>query len=171
MPTIYQVTQSRKQYAIERRAWVKARNKQADKLLASLGLRMVVSRSDDRPPAWEDGKDHNKAHGIHYYVTIEKWIDNNRLAPVAFLAFDFWGSIADREASEAHPAGPIPADRAGMLDCLRSDASMPDTAGEVYQEFGEMRPSQAEAIAAHGRKVRAFFTADELEKLREFAEA
>lgn len=48
-----------------------------------------------------------------------------------------------------------------ILACVSSDMSCPTDADEVHAEFGDMRPSQAEAIAAHARKLQAFFTEEE----------
>ena len=102
-------------------------------------------------------------HGFRYVVTIAR---TNGQA----LEFDFWGSIADRQKaieSRSKLAGKVNAPALDAYDVLAGLDASPLEADEVYAEFGGMKPSRAEEIAAFNRKVRAFFTDAELEALAE----
>ena len=122
-------------------------------MLDEMGIRVVVERSDNRPPTWADGK----SHGKHYRVTVSRYIDGE-LVNVAPLRFDYWGSKRDSDL-EVEPT------REDVLICIASDSSFPQTADGVYSEFGEMKPSQAHAIAKWAVRLTAWFTPAELEEL------
>jgi hypothetical protein len=158
---------------------------QAAEFLARFGFTLSIElRTPETCPPW--GNDGDKRgglsgckrcgtiHGREYLVTLTgapKDAENAarwRFRPS--LAFPYWGAHADRPDLDTygwtkkgrgkHPSA------YDVLACLASDSSGPETPDEVVEEFGDMKPSRAIAIAEHGRKVRAFFTEAELEALQ-----
>lgn len=145
-----------------------------------LGLVVWISRGDsDRCPEWDAGDKRGtcvecaSTHGDHYTVKVK-----NRLG--AKVTFDFWGSYADSKAAQV--AGAYrnsrktvkPAKRPTIYDvlsCFVSDASIPETADEVVEEFGAMKPSRALSIAESGIKARAFFACYPEAEMQELQEA
>ena len=123
-------------------------------MLDEMGIRVVVERSDNRPPTWADGK---SVHGRHYLVTVSRYIDGE-FVNVAPLRFDYWGSKRDSDLK-------VEPTREDVLICIASDSSCPQTADEVYSEFGEMLPSQAQTIAEWAVRLTEWFTPAELEEL------
>ena len=126
-------------------------NAHANEIAAKLGLKVNIQTSViQTPPEW--GKD--SPHGIKYYVTIRKGDTASK------IRFPFWDSLHNQQQGKKPTVYDI-------LACVSSDLSMPQTADEVYSEFGEMKPSRAETIAAWSRKLNEFFTPAEAEALSE----
>lgn len=130
-------------------------------------------------------------HGDKYRVTIKR---SGRNGAGASISFDYWASWADCNVEITGPmvGSALAFKKAGLdtysshkyhvgdivrkqhkpsvysiLTCVSSDLNNPTDADAVHAEFGEMKPSQAEAIAAHARKLQAFFTEEERELLSE----
>lgn len=121
-------------------------------------------------------------HGDKFRVTIKR---TGRTGPGSSFSFDFWASWSDCYATVAELERMTVLQRKAkgapqygwqsehgshvvklkhtpneydILSCVGSDVNGYTDADEVYHEFGEMPPSRAEAIAAHTRKLQAFFT-------------
>jgi hypothetical protein len=114
-------------------------------------------------PPWEgreersrySSRDCGRIHGDLYYATIRREHDER-----ASITFDFWNSQSDSDKGGAPGYYNI-------LASVSSDAQGPTTADEVYAEYGDMKPSQAEAVAAFARRLQRFFTEAEREALAE----
>lgn len=124
----------------------------AEKFLADHGLTFRATLSDSKPAQWEPS-------GHHYRVTI-----TGKGRPR--LVFDFWGSVADMQA------GKHKIDACSVLSCVASDIHTPDNFEEFCSEYGY----DADSIKARqtftrsnrfARRLRAFFTAEEIKALRE----
>lgn len=126
-------------------------------------------------PAWvEDGNSgsHTYPHGLRYRVTLSR--DGK-----ADLGFDFWASIADREAIErvrkantyidaeakrkAAQAKPTAYD---VLACISSDIYCPDNFADFCDEYGydeDSRKAYAtwERCSKFAKELREFFATDE----------
>lgn len=125
-------------------------DKHAQEVADKLGLKVAIHEAEKQtPPGW--GKD--SPHGIKYNVTLTK-------ASGGKLRFPFWGSQYDMERGEDVSVYDV-------LACVASDLLSPQTADEVYNEYGEMKPSAAERIAKWSRELNAFFTPAEAEALAE----
>ena len=134
---------------------------QGQKFLDAYGFSLKVAFKGDRCPPWEAGQ---CVHGDRYRITIRRRWSNpvSSLNVGKSISFDFWGSQADMLANKR----PTPYD---VLACISSDAHAPTDPDEVGEEFGEMRPSQATAIARFAARLQAFFTEEELEALSEIS--
>lgn len=126
-------------------------NQNAKAIAGKLNLKVAIQTSViQTPPDW--GKD--SPHGIKYYVTIRKGDTTSK------IRFPFWDSLHNEQQGKKPSVYDV-------LACVASDLSMPQTADEVYSEFGEMKPSQCGTIAAWARKLNEFFTEAEREALSE----
>lgn len=123
---------------------------QAQRFLDKFNLTLKAAFKGDKCPPWDDSK---HIHGDRYRVTIKR---QNRQS----ISFDFWNSLSDKQDGKRPTAYDV-------LSCIGSDAQMPTDPDEVVEEMGEMKPSQAIAVAKFAKKLQAFFTEDELEKLAE----
>lgn len=130
-------------------------HKQATEFLAKHNLAVDIRRTEvQTSPSWNRGK----PHGMRYWVTVYS-IPGSVRAP-SELSFEFWDSVNNKQRGLKPHAYDI-------LTSLSSAMSSPDTADGVYAEFGDMKPSQCQEIADFGRKVREFFSADEMTDLSE----
>ena len=125
---------------------------QAEQFLAEHGLVIRTAFKGDKCPAWEEGNLH--IHGDRYRVTIK------RITSGPSISFDFWNSQRDKE-EDAGLTG------YSVLAAINSDAYSPTDPDEVAAEYGDMKPSQAIAIARFAKRLQTFFTEDELEALAE----
>lgn len=145
----------------------------------------------DRMRTRMDCADCGTVHGDKFRVTIRR-----KGTKGAALHFDFWASWSDCnttagqarkmnfEERKARHIVLLPSQLAHMADYERikcqhkpsvydvlcsvsSDLSMPTEADDVAEEFGDMKPSQAERIARHARNLQAFFTEAERSQLAE----
>ena len=135
---------------------------QASEFLAKFELTLEVRQAAfDTCPQWDetDCKHGKHSHGHKYNVRFGR-SGRPFLGQKPTLDFDFWGSQNDAEKHK-RPS------QYDVLACVGSDVNMPTTADEVVAEFGDMKPSQAQATADHARKLRAFFTDNEREALAE----
>jgi hypothetical protein len=148
--------------------------KQAKDFLERFGLEFQATKHpNQKAPNWEDASKARQnwseverkhvASGFRYLVTITKKDGQS-------VEFDFWGSIDARVKAVRNGFGGVTMQHPTAYDvlaCISGDASAPDDADEVAAEFGIVKPSQALAIVEFGRKLRAFFTQEELEALSE----
>lgn len=145
-------------------------DKQAKDFLERFGLsfRATVAPEDfQRPAPWSDGK----KSGLLYRVTISRTKN-----PACRIAFDFWGSIHDREIIELgenliRMAKAKPSAYA-VLAHIACDAPDVGDFDEFCRVFGEDHDSRRafatwERVRLHSKKLRGFFTAEELEALAE----
>ncbi len=143
----------------------------------NIGIEIYRDAAQDCPP-WSSGKKTACAcggiHGAKYQVRLyrfnpdDRWLDHMRkYKATSTYACDFWNSHAD--ANHETPSGtrtPIKPNAFDILECLVSDASMPDHADDVASELGgDMPPSQCQAIAEQAHKLQRFFTWSELQSL------
>lgn len=100
--------------------------------------------------------------GHHYRVTLSR---GDGLTDKSRHAFDYWGSKNDADKGRA-------ATVADVLGCVASDVTIPDTIEGYADEFGgdldsiETRKQAVRAVQS-GKRLRAFFTAAEIEGLDE----
>ncbi len=123
---------------------------QAKRFLDKFNLSLKVAFKGDKCPPWDDAR---HIHGDRYRVTIKR---QDRRS----ISFDFWNSLNDKQNGERPTAYDI-------LAAISSDATMPTDPDQVVEEMGEMKPSQAIAVAKFAKKLQAYFTEEELEKLAE----
>lgn len=123
---------------------------QAERFLKEFDLIFKVAFKGDRCPPWGDS---GHTHGDRYRVTVKR-------ANGKSISFDFWNSLKDVQENKRPTAYDV-------LACISSDATMPTNPDEVASELGEMKPSQAIAIAKFAKRLQAFFTITELGKLSE----
>lgn len=130
-------------------------DRQALDFLAAHGIKCRANLADkQKAPAWAD---EGGVHGQHFRVTLSK--------KRARLVFDYWGSQKDAETGK-HPSA------YDVLACISSEANTPDTFADFCREYGYESDS-IKALATFkrantfARRLRAFFTAGELEGLAE----
>jgi hypothetical protein len=105
-------------------------------------------------PNWSSPEPEKLRHGIKYDILIEA--KDGRVS----LSFPFWDSIYNMEngltPTEYH-----------VLACVSGESQNPTDPDEVYEEFGNMKPSQARDIATFTKLIQSFFRPEELADLRE----
>lgn len=137
------------------------RDRTAQEFLSRFGLEVKIAFKGDKAPAW--GGD---VHGDRYRVTIKRipQMQGGSYRPVSrspkSVSSDYWNSQNDKERGIRPTAYDI-------LQMLAPDAFAPTDPDEVVREFGEMKPSQASAVAKCATKLQAFFTKEEQEALQE----
>lgn len=150
-------------------------DKQAQEFLDKFGIQFKATLSDTKDPDWKRGED----HGHHYRITLKrggagqyttaqwnKLCESEKKRALGRLSFDFWGSIADREAG-------IKTEKAySVLACISSDVFCPDTFKEFCSEYGYEEDSISalqtfRRCSSFSRRIRAFFTEAEIEALQE----
>ena len=148
-------------------------------------------KRSDRTPTRMDCADCGTVHGDKFRVTIRR-----KGTKGAALHFDFWASYADCYATVGQTRKWSPTERKDrglpmlpsslihdpdfkivhlrhkpsvydVLCCVSADMRNPTEADDVAEEFGDMKPSQAERIAAWARKIQSFFTEAERTQLAE----
>jgi len=153
---------------------------QAEQFLTRNGIKFRATLSDSKPAPWESERS-NYAQRIptkaskerhHYRITLSRTISKPRPTsdPSCFksdrVVFDFWGSIADAEAGNKTVT---PYD---VLACISSDANCPETFRDFCAEYGYSDDSLSamqtfRRCSAFSKRLRAFFTPQELEELSE----
>lgn len=133
-------------------------DKQADRFLKKHGIKFACRPGTGKAPGWvtEDGG--RGDYGNHYRITLSK--------PAARISFDFWGSVADRDAG-IETVRPY-----SVLACVGADANCPATFPEFCREYGYDTDSMSanrtfKRCDRFARRLRAFFTAAELADLSE----
>lgn len=138
-------------------------DEQAKKFLADHGLRFQATRIDDGtcPPFCDGTHVHGTyVHGEHYEVRLDRKGDGGR------LVFDYWNPAQDVQDGirTIEPYNP--------LACLNNEVLCLDGFEDFCEEFGfDMDSRKAEAgwklWSALARKLRGFFTGEELIQLAE----
>lgn len=158
--------------------------KQAQDFLDRFGIKFRATLSDSKLPPWSDSehslcgaKAEKSRH--HYRCTLSKSgvlpdMHANHVTrqnrgkmigrPAARLTFDFWGSIADAEA------GNVTVSAYDVLACISGDVHTPETFEDFCGEYGYDQDSikalqQFRRCSAFAKRLREFFTAEELEAL------
>jgi hypothetical protein len=128
---------------------------QANEFLNKFGLSFKAAWKGGDAPAWaKDGR----PHGDKYRVTIKRKGGRS-------VSFDFWNSFHDTQLG-------IPPTAYGVLACISGDIHCPDTFEDFCDEYCYDEDSRNaerifKAASAFMRKLRAFFTEDEIEALSE----
>jgi hypothetical protein len=130
-------------------------DKQPADFLVKFGLKFRAVQHADRCPPFCDGK---HVHGDRYRVTISR--KGGR------VSFDFWNSLKDVQdgKTELRPYD--------VLACISGDVNCPETFEDFCSEYGYEEDSRkAEQMwrrcAAFGRRLRAFFSEEEIKELQE----
>lgn len=142
--------------------------KQAQDFLDKFGIKFRATLSDIKPAPWEPA-------GHHYRVTLSRnritrdqvggnW-DNGLKTPTR-IVFDFWGSIADAKS------GKLTVDAYDVLACISGDVNCPESFEDFCSEYGYDRDSikalqSFRRCSAFAKRLRSFFTAEEIEQLQE----
>lgn len=131
-------------------------DQQAEQFLTANAIKFRATLSDTKTPAWSD----NGKHGHHYRVTLSGNKVKRR------LVFDFWGSIKDADDG-VETVTPY-----DVLACISGDAYTPETFKDFCAEYGYESDSikalqMFRRCSAFAKRLRAFFTAAELEQLQE----
>jgi hypothetical protein len=153
-------------------------DQQANDFLSRNGLKFRATLSDSKTPAW---KQEGEACGHHYRCTIWRTYEHTRPQSISRkdwtarvrrssmhperLTFDFWGSIKDAEDGK-HPT---PYD---VLACISGDVYTPEMFKDFCSEYGYESDSikalqTFRRVSAFAKRLRTFFTAQELEQLTE----
>lgn len=126
---------------------------QAQDFLNKWGLEITVHKTDSgKCPPFCDGE---HIHGDEHRITLKRAMTGKR------LVFPFWNSLNDSQAGKEPSAY-------GVLSCIGSDLSCPDTFEDFCAEYGYDADSR-KALAqfrrcdAFGRKLRAFFDSEEMQ--------
>lgn len=130
-------------------------NKQAEDFLQKHKIKFKDRLADTKRPPWL-GKEGICGH--HYRVTLSK--QNKR------ITFDFFGSIDDAKA------GQLSVTPYDVLACISGDVNCPETFVDYCDEYGCNTDSISalqdfRRILKFARKLRAFFTEQEIEDLQE----
>lgn len=136
----------------------------AEQFLLKHGIKLRITLSDSKPAPWDTA-------GHHYRVTMSKagfykyppnsgWCKDPRR-----LVFDFWGSAADMRAGKAPSAYDV-------LACISGDTHCPETFKDFCADFGESEDiikalQTFKRCLSFSKRLRAFFTAEEIEALQE----
>ena len=123
---------------------------QAQRFLDDFSLTLRVAFKGDKCPPWDEER---YIHGDRFRVTIKRKAGKS-------MSFDFWNSLHDAQHGN-------PPTAYNILSCVSSDAQNPTNPDDVFEEFGEMKPSQAVMIAKFALKLQSFFSSEELEALSE----
>jgi hypothetical protein len=136
---------------------------QAEQFLTSNGIKFRATLSNTKTPAWgNDGK-----HGHHYRVTLYSVCTPDRgNHDTRRLTFDFWSSISD-QIKGIKTVRPY-----DVLACVSGDAYCPETFEDFCADYGydsdSIKALQTfRRCSAFSKRLRAFFTAEELKQLQE----
>lgn len=138
--------------------------KQGADFITQHGLKFrAVKKAGQCPPWSSDKSPYSKCscgsvHGDRYLITISR-------SGHGRISFDFWNSLNDKKDWRA----PTPYD---VLACISGDVHCPDTFEDFCGEYGYDQDSRkAERVFRRctklAKRLRAFFTADEIEALSE----
>lgn len=127
---------------------------QATQFLDRFGVRISIKEGEGRCPPWQEGA---CSHGDQYRIRVSK--DGRS------LVFPYWGSYNDMQAG-------VSPSNYDILSTLGSDSSSPDSVDEYIAEYGmeiksEKDYRQIKSGISFGERIRAFFTEEELDALRE----
>lgn len=129
---------------------------QARAFLGRFGLKLSATFKGDRCPPWCDG---GCVHGDRYRIRISG--QNGK----GSISFDFWNSLNDVQEGRRPRAYEV-------LACISSEAYCPDTFEDYCAEYGydedsRMAEKSFKLLDKFARRLRAFFTTEELEALAE----
>lgn len=143
-------------------------DQQAESFLTRNGIKFRAVLSDSKAAPWHKA---GEKSGHHYRVTLSKGKPctpdyTGNVCSSYRLAFDFWGSIADAQA------GIKTISAYDVLACISGDVNCPDTFKDYCAELGSDEDSitalqQFRRCSAFAKRLKAFFTAAELEQLAE----
>ena len=130
-------------------------DEQADKFLKDNNLIMEIKEDMQSPPPWY--KEDKRDYGIKYRVTIK---DGSRS-----VTFPFWNSVYARDRKEKLKPYSV-------LACISGDVYCPETFEDFCSEYDYDTDSRRAERTFHesdvfARKLRAFFTEDEISQLVE----
>lgn len=133
-------------------------DKQAEDFLERFNIRFKATLSDTKAPPWVE--DVRGRYGHHYRVTLSKQ------TPKCQTSFDFWDSVANYEN------GTETVSAYSVLACISGDVNCPDNFQEFCDEYGYDSDSrkaekQFKLCDQAAKKLRRFFTKDEIEALQE----
>jgi hypothetical protein len=140
-------------------------NKQAEQFLAKFVIKFRATLNDSKPAPWKDDDKIASGSGHHYRVTLSK-DQREHYHKVGRITFDFWGSVADAKANKRS------VDAYDVLACISSDVHCPNT----FQDFCDEYSYPIDSIKAlqtfrrcssFAKRLKAFFTAEEIEALSE----
>lgn len=135
---------------------------QAAAFMQRFGIDIAIKQGSGKSPSWAEARhdDDNRGgeHGTHYRVSV--WRTGHSRGG---MFFDYWGSVADREAGQDPSYYDI-------LSTLSLDSTAPDAFDDYLSEYGVEIKSKAdvrqvERGIAFGERIRSFFTVEELEAL------
>lgn len=144
--------------------------KQAQDFLNEFGIKFRATLADSKPAPWAMEEKPFKAEPHHYRVTLSRSQGSPVCQPDGIriphrLTFDFWGSMADSEKG-INRATPY-----DVLSCISGDVNCPETFENFCSEYGYKSDSikalqTFRRCAVFGKRLRAFFTQPEIEKLQ-----
>jgi|APGre2960657404_1045060.scaffolds.fasta_scaffold184490_2 hypothetical protein len=123
--------------------------------LSEMGVRLTITPTDSgKCPPFCDGK---HIHGDEHRCTFSRGGRS--------LRFSFWNSLNDARTG-------TPADLQSVVNCVAMDGNCPQTFEDFCAEYGYDEDSRKaertfRTCADFARRINAFFTAEELEKLAE----
>jgi hypothetical protein len=135
-------------------------DQQAANFLNKFKIDLTVKHAGHACPPWAGKEKCDHVHGDRYEITLERW-----QKPSEPLRFDFWGSLNDKQKRKLPSAYSV-------LACIGSDAHTPDTFEDFCSEYGYEEDSRSafkswQTALEFTRKLRAFFTPEEIEALVE----
>ena len=144
--------------------------KQAQDFLTKHGIKFRATLSDSKVAPWTPISDRLNGNTTphHYRVTLSRqpfYYLKGTKPQQSRLAFDFWGSIADAKKGK-HPSA------YDVLACISGDVHCAETFADFCSEFGEDEDSikalqTFRRCSAFAKRLRAFFTAQEIDDLSE----
>ena len=135
--------------------------KQACDFLHRNRITIAIVLSGTKTAPWDSGADDGVSDSRnHYKVTLQKGRTGSKR-----LTFDFWGSQADKEKGQDPTAYDV-------LACISSDGQCPETFRDFCADYGYDQDSRKaeqsfRKCSAFAKKLRAFFTEEEIEQLSE----
>lgn len=136
----------------------------ANAFLEKHGIKFRATLSNTKAAPWEGEHETPGFYRNHYRVTLSKHYKTKGIYP-ARLVFDFWGSQNDARANR-HPVA------YDVLACISGEAHCAATFKEFCSEFGYDEDSRSaystfKRCSTFARRLRAFFTEEELKGLAE----
>lgn len=138
--------------------------KQATDFLEKFNIKFAAKLTDAKPPPWAE--DVNGIYGHHYKITLSKGERGQGVKFGQRVTFDFWSSLRDSQH------GIRTVDAYTVLAAVSGDVNCPEDFHEFCGEYGYDEDSRKaertfKGAAAFGRRLRAFFTQEEITELQE----
>lgn len=145
---------------------------QAKDFLDETGVKFTAKQVGHFAPPWTKP---GERHGLEYRILLER--KNSYGVTESSIDFPFWDSINNMEGGPKRkrindqPVVIAPT-AYHVLACISSDANCPETFHDFCGEYGYDEDSREafktwERVLEFSRKLKAFFTAEELERLAE----